>query len=56
LNIAVIDLAVLIVTAQVIADPEQSPAQPTKTDPTIGVGVRVTDVPLAKEALQVEPQ
>jgi hypothetical protein len=40
-NVAVTDLSVLIATVQEPA-PEQSPLQPTKTDPESAVGVRVT--------------
>ena len=40
-NVAVTDLSVPIATMQEPA-PEQSPPQPTKTDPESGLGVRVT--------------
>jgi hypothetical protein len=43
-NVAVTDRAASIVTTH-SADPEQSPAHEVKTEPTAGVGVRVTLVP-----------
>ena len=35
--------------------PLHAPVQPAKIEPARGVGVRVTSVPSANEALQVEP-
>jgi hypothetical protein len=49
--------AVLAVRArEQVEVPEQAPDQPAKVEPVPGVAVRVTLVPLEKEALQVEPQ
>jgi hypothetical protein len=49
--------AVLAVRARVQVEvPEQAPDQPAKVEPVPGVAVRVTLVPLEKEALHVEPQ
>ncbi len=36
--------------------PLQAPLQPVKVEPEAGVAVRVTTVPVAKDAEQVEPQ
>ena len=36
--------------------PEQAPLHPEKTEPARGDAVKVTVVPLGKEALQVVPQ
>ena len=38
------------------AVPVQAPDQPVKVEPEAGVAVRVTEVPLPKLAVQVEPQ
>jgi len=53
--VAVTPRAALIVTVQAPV-PEQSPDQPVKVEPADGVGVSVTDVPSAMDALQVAPQ
>src|SRR5690348_3516023 len=37
-------------------EPEQAPLQPVNCDPSLGVAVRVTEVPVANVALQVLPQ
>jgi hypothetical protein len=55
LNVAVTDFTVSIVTKQVPV-PEQTPDQPAKVDPLLGVAVSVTWVPLVKLAEQVAPQ
>jgi len=55
LNVAVTDLAAVIEIIQAPM-PEQEPDQPAKVCPEVGVAVRVTDVPWANEAEQVEPQ
>ncbi len=53
-NVAVTAWLEFIVTAQ-LPDPVQAPLQPPKFQP-LGVAVSVTGVPIAKLALQVEPQ
>ena len=53
---AVTSRAWLIVTAQVVLVPEQSPDQPLNAEPPEGVAVSVTSVPSAYVALQVAPQ
>jgi len=55
LNVAVTARAALIVTVQVDV-PVHAPLQPAKLEPLAGPAVNVTDVPLAKLALQVAPQ
>src|SRR5271170_1094459 len=54
-NAAVTLSAALMVTTQLPA-PLHAPLQPPKTQPLAGVSLRVTCVPLAKLALQVDPQ
>jgi hypothetical protein len=49
-------LAELIVTVQVVDEPEQSPVQPVKIEPAEVVAVRVTTVFSEKLALHVAPQ
>ena len=56
LNIAVTLLAASIVTAHVVAVPEQAPLHPAKVEPVAGVAVKVTETPELNEALQVVPQ
>jgi hypothetical protein len=55
LKAAVTFLAALMLTVQAPV-PVQSPLQPAKVEPAAGVAVRVTLVPLLKEALHVLPQ
>ena len=56
-KVAVTVLLPSIVTWQVVDVPEQTPPdQPVKVESVSGVAVRVTPVPLAKDALQVGPQ
>ncbi len=55
LKVAPTDCAAVIVTEQAPA-PVQAPLQPAKAAPAAAVGVRVTDVPWTKGALQVAPQ
>src|SRR5688500_16269117 len=43
-------------TVQLVAVPLQAPLQPPNVEPLAAVAVSVTDVPLEKLALQVEPQ
>ena len=45
LNVAVTDRAPLIVTVQVVSETPSQPLQPAKTEPWLGVAVRVTVVP-----------
>src|ERR1700733_9075457 len=54
-NAAVTLSAALMVTTQLPA-PLHAPLQPLKTQPLAGVSLSVTWAPLAKLALQVEPQ
>src|SRR6267142_1996575 len=55
-NVAVTDVAALIVTVQVPVPVQPPPLQPVKVDPAAGVAVSVTAVPLANAAEQVAPQ
>jgi len=55
LNVAVAEVFPLSETVHV-PEPVQAPDQPANVDPEAGVAVRVTDVPLSKEAEQVDPQ
>jgi hypothetical protein len=55
LNVAVTDVLAVGVKAQVPV-PVQAPDQPANVEPVLGVAVSVTDVPLAKLALHVDPQ
>src|SRR5207253_2271241 len=55
LNVAVTDLAAVIVTEQVPV-PTQAPLQPAKVEPAAAAAVRVTTVPLRKLAEHVVPQ
>lgn len=55
MKVAVTLFAALMLTTQ-LPVPEQAPPQPVKVEPEAGVAVRVTEVPLVKEALQAEPQ
>src|SRR5436309_2609295 len=48
--------AALIVTTQVPVPLHPAPLQPVNTEPLTGAAVKVTDVPLANEALHVTPQ
>ena len=50
-NVAVHDLLLLMVTAP--SEQSASPLQPEKTEPGLGVAMRVTEVPLAKFAEQL---
>src|SRR5262247_4237572 len=54
-NVAVTDAAAFIVTVQPPA-PKQPPLHPVKPESASGVTVKVTTVPLANAALQLEPQ
>ncbi|MBI3325008.1 MAG: hypothetical protein HYZ92_06975 [Candidatus Omnitrophica bacterium] len=56
LNVAVTLRLVVIETVQLVAVPLQLPDQPPKVEPEAVLAVRVTEVPLAKLALQVLPQ
>jgi hypothetical protein len=55
LNVAVTEVLAVRFTAQVPV-PVQAPDQPANAEPVLGVAVSVTDVPLAKLALHVDPQ
>ena len=55
LNVAVTDRACVIDTVQA-AVPVQAPLQPANVDPLAAAGVSVTEEPLLKLAVQVEPQ
>lgn len=54
-NVAVTDAAVFIATVQPPV-PKQPPLHPVKAESASGVTVKLTTVPLAKAALQLEPQ
>jgi hypothetical protein len=56
-NVAVTDLSVFMVTAQVVAVPEHPPLplQPANVEPATGLAVKVTMVPLSKLAVHVVP-
>ena len=56
LKVAVTLWAEFMVTVQVPVPEQPPPDQPVKVEPELAVAVSVTDVPLEKEALQVEPQ
>ena len=47
-NVAVTDLAALIVTTHVPVPVHPAPLQPVKVEPVAGVAVRVTDILLPK--------
>ena len=55
MNVAVTVWAALIVTEQVPVPEQPPPLQPAKVDPTAGVAVSVTTVPIVKEVEQVVP-
>jgi hypothetical protein len=55
LNVAVTEALTVGVKVHVPI-PLQAPDQPANVEPVLGVAVSVTDVPLAKLALQVGPQ
>jgi hypothetical protein len=54
LNVAVTARAAVIDSVQVV--PAQAPLKPANVEPLVAAAVSVTDVPLAKFALQVVPQ
>jgi hypothetical protein len=58
--VGVVDLKVAVTVASAVSVqaplPLQPPLQPLKVLPEVGVAVRLTDVPLANDAVQVEPQ
>jgi len=56
LKVAVTDSAASTVTVQTPVVLVQEPDQPVKVYPVSGVAVRVTEVPVAKKALQTLPQ
>ena len=56
LNVAVTDWFCVIETVHVVLLPVQAPLHPENVDPALGEAVRMTEVPLVKEALQVLPQ
>src|SRR5262249_56654193 len=56
LKMAATDLAVLMVTVQVVPETASHPLQRSKVDPVSACAVRVTTVPLSYEAEQVGPQ
>lgn len=56
LNVAVTDVLLDRVTTQVPVPEQPPPDHPPKVDPAFAVAVSVTAVPLAKPAVQVEPQ
>ena len=55
-NVAVTDVAALIVTLHVPVPVQPPPLQQVNVEPVAGVAVKVTAVPLAKAAEQVAPQ
>ena len=55
-NVAVTDAAAFRDTVQEADVPPQAPDHPTNLAPDVGVSVSLTDVPLGKLALQVNPQ
>jgi hypothetical protein len=55
-NVAETLRAWLMVTMQVVLEPEQSPVQPAKPEPELAAAVSVTRVPLEYVALHVAPQ
>src|SRR5213083_245721 len=55
-NVAVTEVAALIVTVQVPVPEQPPPLQPEKVEPATGAAVKVTAVPLANAAEQVVPQ
>lgn len=55
-NVAVTAWAEAMLTVQVDAVPVQAPPQPEKTEPWAACAVKVTAVPEAKDAEQLEPQ
>src|SRR5207244_12644802 len=55
-NVAVTEVAALIVTVQVAVPEQPPPLQPAKVEPATGAAVKVTEVPLANAAAQVAPQ
>jgi hypothetical protein len=56
LNVAVTEVAALIVTVHVPVPAQPPPLQPMKVEPAPGVAVSVTAVPLVKPCEQVGPQ
>src|SRR5437867_1779540 len=55
-KVAVTDWAALIVTMQLPVPLHPPPHQPMNADPLAGMAVKVTDVPLANDALHAAPQ
>src|SRR2546425_1495328 len=55
-KLALTDCAALIVTTQLPVPLHPAPLQPVNADPLAGAAVKVTDVPLANDALHVAPQ
>jgi hypothetical protein len=55
LNVAVTEVSAVRLTVHV-AVPVHAPDHPANVEPELAVAVSVTDVPLAKLALQVVPQ
>jgi hypothetical protein len=54
--VAVTVVAAVSVTVHVPVPEQPPPLQPVKVEPAAGTAVRVTVVPLAQAAIQVEPQ